>query len=445
MNPNNRIVWKTILDNIKNKVTKEQFNTWFSNIYVSDFTEKRINIITPNLFVKECLSSNYTDLIITSINEVNKSKPEIIFQCNDINNNELKNKNRLKSNKKNNYKSPVSNVNKNYTFENFVAGPCNKLAYAASQLVIESPGYMYNPLYIHGHTGTGKTHLLQSIYLTFSSNNYSNNALYITCEDLINNIVTTLKNGYSEQFRKKLREVDILLIDDIHFLSKSDISKEEFFHTFNALYNSQKQIVLSSDRKPEEIPDIEERLISRFNWGLTCTLNPPDFETSLAIIEKKSLDLGINLPLDVIQLIAKNITSNVREIESSILKIKENSLINKCHIHLELAKNTLYEYLNKSKNISFEDILKVIAKEFDLNTTRLLSKNRSKSITLPRQIAMYLTRKLTKLSYNEIGCYFGGRDHTTVMYAYEKVKKLKMENKETQSLLQKIENILQRC
>lgn len=440
MNPKQRLLWKAVLNNIKNNITKEQFKTWFANLSVSSFSEKYIKIIVPNLFVKECLSNNYIKLISSSIYDISKSNPDIMFLCNHKN--KLRNKKGTKSIKKDKCKNPISNININYTFENFVVGACNRLTYAAAQSVIESPGYMYNPLFIYGPNGMGKTHLLQSIYITLSKNN--NNIVYITCEDLINHLVVSLEKGEIEKFRKRYRGVDTLLIDDIHFLSNSDILKEEFFHTFNALYNSQKQIVLSSDRNPEEIPSIEDRLISRFNWGLKCKLEPPDIETSAAIIEKKAFSLGINLPLDVTQLIAKNITSNIRNIESVILKINEMATLNKIDINLNFVKNTLCEHLGEKKNIGIETILKVIAQQFDLNITKLLSKNRLKSVTLPRQIAMYLTRKLTGLSYNEIGGYFGGRDHTTVMYAYEKIKQSTTKDDKTKSILKKIENDLQR-
>lgn len=444
MNLIKRSAWRSVLKVIEKNISKDQFQTWFFKINVVTFTKNSIKIIVPNLFVKECLSNNYTELISNSIFEVCKINPKISFVCENKKN--LKSATSLNKKKDSYFIDSTSNINKNYTFENFIVGQCNNLAHAAAKSVIESPGYIYNPLYIYGPTGIGKTHLLQSIYITLCKNNYSGKVLYLTCEDLINKLVTTLGSGELENFRKKCREVDILLIDDIHFLSKSEMLKEEFFHTFNSLYNSQKQIVITSNCLPEKITKIEERLISRFNWGLKCRLDTPDIETSIAIIDKKTSHMGIKLPLDVKQLIAENITSNVREVEGAILKLKENSLITKRKINLDLAKNTLSEYVNENNDnyISVEKILKVTSTQFNLNISKLLSKNRTKSITLPRQIAMYLTRKLTLLSFNEIGCYFGGRDHTTVMYAYEKIKKSNNENNDTKSLLINLENKLQR-
>ncbi|MGR3319168.1 MAG: chromosomal replication initiator protein DnaA [Candidatus Anammoxibacter sp.] len=430
------LLWNDVLKSIKHNITKEQYNTWFSKLSVNSFSEKCIEIVTPNLFVKECLYNDYRESISEAIYKICKSKPKLIFLCKS----KLKLKYKKKSKSLNKCKYQTSNINVNYTFDNFVVGHCNRLAHAAAQSVIKSPGYMYNPLFIYGKTGMGKTHLLQSIYITLSKAN--NNVIYITCEDLINHLITSIEKKEIEIFRKKYRDVDILLIDDIQFLSKSEKSKDEFFHTFNALYNSQKQIVVSCDRLPNEIPFIEERLVSRFNWGLKCKLESPDIETKIAIIENKALSLNINLPLDVTKLLGENVTSNIREIEGTILKIKEKVSINKNEINIDLVTNTLYEHFSEKKNIGVEMILKVIAQQFDVNITKILSKNRLKSVTLPRQMAMYLARKLTNLSYNEIGGYFGGRDHTTIMYAYEKIKKSKTKDNETKCILQKMEHEL---
>ena len=439
MTSKQRLLWKTVLKSIKDNITKDQFRTWFSKLNVISFSEKNIKIVVPNIFVKECLSNNYKELITEKIYDICKFKANLIF----LTKKNIKLNEKRESNKKK-YKKQISDINSNYTFEKFVVGSCNRLAHAAAKSIIESPGYIYNPLFIYGPTGLGKTHLLQSIYLTLIKNNESDSVMYITCYDLINELILYSKKGKVEQFRKKYREFDFLLIDDIHFLSNSNILKDEFFNIFNSLYNTQKQIVLSSNCLPEDITSIEKRLISRFNWGLKCKLESPEIETSIAIIEEKYISLGIKLPLDVIKFLAKNITSNIREIESAIFKIKEKAALHKCAINLDLTKSILYENISKKKIIGVEMILKVIANQYDINITKLLSRNRLKSITLPRQMAMYLTRKLTDLSYNEIGGYFGGRDHTTVMYAYQKIKTSISNNNEIKNVLQEIENKLGR-
>lgn len=429
-------LWRSVLKDIKKKTTKDQYKTWFTDLDIESFTKKNIKITVPNLFVKECLSSNYIDTIAESIYNICNSKPKIGFSCNKT----ATLKNRGKYSKKRPYGDYNSRINGNYTFDNFVVGKCNSIAHAAARSVLESPGYMYNPLFIYGPTGIGKTHLLQSVYIELCKTNA--NVLFVMCEDMINHLVRSLDNNEIDKFRSLYRGVDVLLVDDIQFLANSDRLKEEFFHTFNALYNSQKQIIVASDCHPEDIPFIEKRLISRFNWGLKCKLETPDFETNAAIIRKKTLSWGMTLPFDVVELLARNITSNIRETEGIILKIKKKASIDRTDVNMDMVQSTLQENSIIKKDISLEVILNTIARQFDINTTKLLSKNRIKSVTLPRQIGMYLARKLTDLSFNEIGGYFGGRDHSTVMYAYSKIKENKTD--EIKHILNKLETELQR-
>lgn len=439
MNLKQEFKWKAILSEVERHISKEQFQTWFNNLIVNPCTNRNIKIIAPNKFIKECLSNNYRALLISIIQDIFNARPKIEFICKE----EDSCKAKKNSSRNNRHEKKISIINKNYTFDNFVIGNCNRLAHAAALSIIESPGYVYNPLFIYGPTGTGKTHLLQSIYINLSSNNLDSKVIYLTCEDLINNLVSTIENRGLETFRERIRGCDTLLIDDIHLLATSEVAKEEFFHTFNVLYNSQRQIILSSSCSPDEILTLDNRIISRFSWGLKCKLETPDIETSMAIIERKAGLLGISLPLDVRQFIAENITSNIREIEGAILKIKEDAMINNNKINLDIAKNVLYEHIKDKKNINIEKILKTTARHFGANTMKLLSKNRSKSITIPRQIAMYLARKLTNLSFNEIGGYIGGRDHSTVMYSYKKIKYSQSKDKELMLLLKRIENDIQ--
>lgn len=439
MNLKQEFKWESILSKVEKNISKEQFQTWFNNLIASPCTERNLRIIAPNKFVKECLSNNYKDLLVSIVKDIFNARPKIEFVCKEEEGEKSK-KNIRHNNRR---EKKLSIINKNYTFDNFVIGNCNRLAHAAAMSIIESPGYVYNPLFIYGPTGTGKTHLLQSIYIKLSSNNLDSSILYLTCEDLINNFVSTIEDRSPEEFREKIRRCDILLIDDIHLLATSEAAKEEFFHTFNALYNSQRQIVLSSSCSPDEMLTLDKKIISRFNWGLKCKLETPDIETSIAIIERKADLLGINLPLDARQFIAENITSNIREIEGAILKIRENAIINNNQINLDITKSALYDYIKDKKNVNIEKILKITAQHLSTNTMKLLSKNRSKSIALPRQIAMYLARKLTNLSFNEIGGYMGGRDHSTVIYSYKKIRHSQSKDKDLMLLLKKIENDIQ--
>jgi chromosomal replication initiator protein len=336
-------------------------------------------------------------------------------------------------------------VNKNYTFENFLVGPCNRLAHAAALAVCESPGVTYNPLFIHGAVGLGKTHLLQSIYIQLQQRPSQYNIAFLPCETFVNHYISTIKSGNWDNFRSRYRESDVLLIDDVHFFANSQSSREEFFHTFNTLYSQQKQIVLSSDCPPEEIPTIEERLVSRFRWGLIARIDPPSFETSVAIIQRKAALLNIDIPYEVACYLAGTVSSNVREIESSIVNISKYASLNNTKIDMNLVKRIVHDSLKeRRKCISIEDILNTVTKHFGVQISQLHSKRKFKSITLPRQIAMYLARRLTTLSLEEIGGYMGGRDHTTVMHADGKIQKLKKADRNMSTTLRKIEKELVR-
>jgi chromosomal replication initiator protein len=321
-----------------------------------------------------------------------------------------------------------------------LVGPCNRLAHAAALAVSESPGTAYNPLFIHGSVGLGKTHLLHAIFLRLQEGGHR--ALYLPCESFVNHYISTIKTGDWDSFRNKYRQIDVLLIDDVHFLANSQSTREEFFHTFNALYTRQKQIVLSSDCPPEEIPTIEERLISRFRWGLITRVDPPGFETSVAIIQKKTALMKMELSYDVACYLADNVVSSIREIEGTLTNIQRFATMNESKIDLNLVKHIIKDFSKQKRNIGIEKILNTVTKHYGVPLSQLHSKRKLKSITLPRQVAMHLARKFTNLSLGEIGGYMGGRDHTTVMYADDKIKKLKSLDRNISSALRKLENTL---
>jgi chromosomal replication initiator protein len=434
--------WSSVLEKIKTKITSEQFSTWFTNLRLIELNNHEILIHVPNLFCKEWLKNNYMDIISSTTNEVTNLNPDVIFIAD--------NKEKMpKSEPSVRHASvPTSNeghiyVNKNYTFENFLVGACNRLAHAASLAVCESPGVTYNPLFLHGPVGLGKTHLLQAIHFQLQQRSSQYNIVFLPCETFVNHYISTIKNGDWDSFRNRYRQIDVLLIDDVHFLANSQSSREEFFHTFNALYSRQKQIVLSSDCPPEEIPTIEERLISRFRWGLIARIDPPSFETSVAIIQRKAALLNIDISYDVAGYLAGNVTSNVREIESSLVNIKNHAALSNAKIDITLVRHAVQESLKKGrKHIGIEEILSAVTKHYGLQISQLHSKRKLRSITLPRQIAMHLARKLTTLSLGEIGGYMGGRDHTTVIHADEKIRKLKKIDRNVSATLRKMEKDL---
>lgn len=313
-------------------------------------------------------------------------------------------------------------LNPDYVFENFVTGPCNRLPHAASLAVSEQPGRAYNPLFIHGGVGLGKSHLLQAVCQKVLEKNQSARILYLSCDSFINQFINAVETGDMNQFRYRYRNVDMLVIDDIHFLAGRDRTQEEFFHTFNTLYQSHKQIILSADAAPSEIPELEERLVSRFNWGLVARIEKPCYETRVAILQKKARMRGLTLPDDVICYIAAKIETNTRELEGAITKVQGMGLLQNGQIDLDLAKAALGDSVSPDqKRITIQQIFDAVTRYYSVRAADLQSKKRHKSIAFPRQVCMYLARRHTRYSLEEIGGYFGGRDHTTVLHAVRTV------------------------
>ena len=431
--------WELIQDKIKEKVTPQQFTTWFSGLNLIKLDASRIYIHTPNSFCREWIENNYMDIITSCLEEVSISNRKVRFFDNDKNTSKAGSCDQSSSTPSPSTDSPVY-INKNYNFDNFLVGPCNRLAHAAALAVSESPGTAYNPLFIHGSVGLGKTHLLHAVFLRLQKRGHK--TLYLPCESFVNHYISTIKTGDWDSFRNKYRKIDVLLIDDVHFLANSQSTREEFFHTFNALYTRQKQIVLSSDCPPEEIPTIEERLISRFRWGLITQVDPPDFETNVAIIQKKTALMNMEISYDVACYLADNVVSSIREIEGTLTNIHRYATMNKSKIDLNLVKQIIKGFSKQKRDIGIEKILNTVTKHYGVQLSQLHSKRKFKSITLPRQIAMHLARKFTNLSLGEIGGYMGGRDHTTVMHADDKIKKLKSLDRNISSALRKLENTL---
>ncbi len=313
-------------------------------------------------------------------------------------------------------------LNPDYVFDNFVTGPCNRLPHAASLAVSEQPGKAYNPLFIHGGVGLGKTHLLQAACQRLLERRPDERILFLSCDSFINQFITAVETGEMSQFRHRYRHADLLVIDDIHFLSGRDRTQEEFFHTFNTLYQQQKQIILSADCPPSEIPELEERLISRFNWGLVARIEKPCYETRMAILQKKSRMRGLTLPDDVLCYIAAKVENNTRELEGAVTKIQGMSLLSGGLIDLDLAKQALGDTeVPEQQRITFQQIFEVVTKYYNVRLADLQSRKRQKSIAFPRQVCMFLARRYTRYSLEEIGGYFGGRDHSTVLHAVRTV------------------------
>lgn len=309
-------------------------------------------------------------------------------------------------------------------FENFVTGPCNRLAHAAALAVSDLPGRAYNPLFIHASVGLGKSHLLQAVCHRILETRPEASLMYVSCEDFVNRFIAAVERGNLEDFRYRFRHLDVLIIDDIHFLADKDRTQEEFFHTFNTLYQAQKQVILSSDSPPHEIPSIEERLVSRFKWGLVARIDRPSFETRVAIVRKKAKLRGRDLPEGVVQYIATAIDTNNRELEGAVVRVLGYSSLCNRDIDSELAKEALGDLVGApQRTISIQDVADAVLQRYNVRLSDLQSKRRAQSITVPRQVCMYLARRLTNRSLEEIGAFFGGRDHTTVLYGERKINK----------------------
>jgi len=332
-------------------------------------------------------------------------------------------------------------LNPDYTFENFVTGPCNGLPHAASIAVAEQPGKAYNPLFIHGGVGLGKTHLLQAVSQKVLEKQPDARILYLSCDSFINQFILAVETGDMHQFRFRYRHVDLLVIDDIHFLASKERTQEEFFHTFNTLYQQQKQIILSADCPPSEIPELEERLVSRFNWGLVARIEKPCYETRVAILQKKAKMRGLSLPDDVLCYVATKIETNTRELEGAITRLQGMGMLHNAPIGIELAKAALGESASPDqRRITVQQIMDAVTKYYNVRPSDLQSKKRHKSIAFPRQVCMYLARRHTRYSLEEIGGYFGGRDHTTVMHAVRTVDEDCTQDKSIASQLTHLEH-----
>ena len=325
-----------------------------------------------------------------------------------------------------------------YTFEEFVTGPCNRLAHAAASAVGDAPGVTYNPLFLHGPSGLGKTHLLQATCHRVLEAKADAKVQFLSCEEFVNHFIESVERGQLHEFRYRYRHVDILAIDDIQFLADHEQSQEEFFHTFNTLYQAQKQIILSSDRGPRDTM-LEERLVSRFNWGLVARIDRPCYETRIAILRKKARQRGVELPEEVVCFIAASIDSNTRELEGAIAKVQMLSQVADCPINLALAEEALGgDARSAEREVNIDAIMAVVTKRYNVRLLDLQSKKRTRSVALPRQVCMYLARRLTRHSLEEIGGYFGGRDHTTVMHANRAIESMRENDPQFQATLDRL-------
>ena len=434
--------WTRILHSVQKRIDANTFETWFEPTAYIGQEKDVLYIKVPNSYFRDWLSFHYSTLINESAQELFHQAFEIKYIFDDASFAVMRRSPEERKAMHGLLLNP--NLNPNYTFENFVIGSCNQFAHAAALAVVKNPAKSYNPLYIYGGSGLGKTHLMNAMGHALLQNNNRLKILYITTEKFMNDLVNHLQYGKVLDFREKYRSVDVLLMDDIHYISGKERTKEEFFHTFNHLYDNQKQIVISSDCPPKEILNLEERFRSRFEWGLIADLKPPDIETRIAILKKKAETEQVTLPETVALFIADKVQSNIRELEGYLRRVVAYASLKGEKIDIDLAKEALKSLLDSTANIiTVEKIQKFVCHKFSIKLSQLKSKNNSPKIAFPRQIAMYLSKELTKVSLPEIGKKFGGKHHTTVIHSIRKVEKLRKKdaefNREINSILSTIQ------
>lgn len=463
---NTELLWSKFLTEVKDDLTSLSFDTWFKDTQLYELDDGKAFIIVPMPIHKKHLADNYSDLILSHLNDITGTNFELVFLLKEEAEKREKEKKKIESEKQDNivdisipnesfedvgvpHNHYQSNLKSEYTFDNFIVGNSNKFAHAAALSVAENPGNMYNPLFIYGNSGLGKTHLMHAIgnYITKNSNR---RVLYVTSDQFIQDFIGINKKdekgtnfNYIDFFKNKYRNIDVLIIDDIQFLGGATQTQQEFFHTFNSLYDDSKQIIISSDRSPDDLKLLEDRLRTRFCWGLTVNIFPPDFTLRTEILKKKIIagNLEKEIPNDVVEYIASNIGTDVRQLEGSINRlIAYSAMMGGAEITLDLAIEALKDFISKGlgeKN-DVQRIQKIVSEYFQITVEDIRSKKRSSNISFPRQIAMYLCRTMTNESFPKIGTEFGGKDHTTVMHSVLKIEKEIKVNKDLANIIEKL-------
>ena len=445
------ILWNKTTNIIKEKVNQQNFETWIRPIRITLLEGNQVRLAVPNRFFRDWLVENY----LTVIKEAIKSATGIPFQIEFL----VEQENRQEpaaeslggaqtdenSTPRKSARAKVhSTLNQNYSFERFVVGTCNQFAHAASVAVAEQPAKNYNPLFIYGGVGLGKTHLLNAIGLKTLNLFTDMNVIYVSAEVFMNELINSIRYDKMQKFREKFRNIDCLLIDDIQFIAGKERTQEEFFHTFNTLHDSGKQIVVTSDKFPKDIPNLEGRLRSRFEWGLIADIQPPEIETKIAILQKKAQESHIVLPDNVCHYLASLSDSNIRELEGYLVRIAAYSSLTNRQIDLDLVKAVLKKLLRQEdkKEITIEEIIKSVSVKLNIKVADIRSHKKNKNFVLARQVSMFLAREMTSASFPDIGEKVGGRDHSTVIYAHNKIKKLLTVDKTLRILLEDLQESL---
>jgi chromosomal replication initiator protein len=441
-------LWNRVLGDVGEKISQKAYDIWLKPLSLISVRETEVFLEVPNKFFKDWISENYQNLIKESLFHLTGQQYTLQFMIKENAEEKPenpKNEERVSAPRPARQTLKEDGLNPNYTFDDFIVGSSNQFAHAAALAVANLPAKNYNPLFIYGGVGLGKTHLLNAIGNQIAENDPSANICYTTSEKFTNELINCLRYEKMTDFRNKYRNKDALLLDDIQFLGGKERTQEEFFHTFNSLYESHRQIVITSDKLPKDIGGLEERLRSRISWGLIADIQPPDIETKVAILCKKAELFNISLSNEVGLFLASNLGTNIRELEGALTRLRAYSSLTGSEISLSMAKETLKDILSdRQKMITIDSIQKAVAANFNISVSDLKSAKRLKIYSIPRQISMYLCRAMTKCSYPEIGEKFGGKDHSTVIHAVRQVEKKLSEDRDLNNLVETLKNQLQK-
>lgn len=437
-------IWEDILEYVQEHIPDVEFRTWFKQIRPLGIEEGTFMIGVPHSFAKDWIKNHYGDLIEQALEDLGASSPRIGLQVVPFAKTEQQDIfSSAPQTEENTNKPKSTRLNPKYIFSNFVIGSNNNLAHAAALAVAEAPGRAYNPLFLYGDAGLGKTHLMHAVGHAVAEKHPNLQIEYATTEAFTNDLINAIREDRMVSFRDRYRTIDLLLVDDVQFIAGKERTQEEFFHTFNALYESGKQIILSSDRPPKDIPTLENRLKSRFEWGLITDINPPELETRIAILKMNAEYRGVKIPGEVTDFIARQVTSNIRELEGALMRVIVYASMNQSEITRQTAARALSDVFTQNElNLTMDDILRITSRHYEVESSDLKSKGRRHELVVPRQVAMYLIRELTPHSYPEIGQFFSGRDHSTIMYAVQKVTEQMEEDKELGTKVREIKEEL---
>jgi len=439
------LLWQNALERLREQLGKQNFETWIKPIQFTNQKGDEIRLDVPNKFFRDWLMDHFIGSIEEVLRSITHEEVKVCLTVNqDLQSKDISAKvDRKMDRERDKPQRANNNLIARYTFENFVIGASNQFAHAASMAVANQPGEHYNPLFIYGGVGLGKTHVVNAIGHRAATKRPSLKVVYLSSESFMNELIGSLRRDKMDEFKSKFRNIDLLILDDVQFIAGKERTQEEFFHTFNSLYESHKQIVITSDKFPKEIPGLEDRLRNRFEWGLIADIQPPDMETRVAILQKKAETEAVQLPHDVAIFLASNIDSNVRELEGSLTRLGAFASLTRSIITIDLAKEVLRNNLKGAqREVTVESIQKTICDYYNIKLGDLKAKRRTKNIAFPRQIAMYLCRKYTETSFPAIGDKFGGRDHSTVIHASKTIEKKIKEDPYMQTTIEKLERNL---